>query len=203
MIRHGESSRLHHSGLGAVRADADPRADRRNLGAGLSRRTRSARARGRHPLSAHASGLPAGARCLPRRDRDERSNPAAHRRDRRRRRGRDRLRPGGDRRPCGRRARSANGDRRARAANAAGAARAQVGRQPCAGQERRSAARRQQSGVGARARRRSRPPDGRHDHTRGFVGSSRRARAGSARPLLAAHARIPEDRPRGLADHSC
>ena len=35
----------------------------------------------------------------------------------------------------------------------------------------------------------------------GAVGPARRARAGRARPLLAAHARIPEDRPRGLAGH--
>src|SRR5262245_14932720 len=75
---------LHHPGVDAVRADAYPRARRRNAGAGLSRRARSARARGRHALSADAARLPAGARSLPRRHPGERRDPAAHRRYRRR-----------------------------------------------------------------------------------------------------------------------
>ena len=62
--------RLHHSGLGAVPADADRGADRRQAGSGLSGSARSARARGRDALSADAARLPAGARPLPRRARD-------------------------------------------------------------------------------------------------------------------------------------
>ena len=98
-------------------------------------------------------------------------------------------------------ARSADGGWRARAAAAADATRAPVGREHYAGQERRSTARRRQSGVGARARGRPRSLDGRHDHTRSAMGPTRRTRPGSTRPLLAAHARIPEDRPRDLAEH--
>src|SRR5207247_1635679 len=97
--------RLHHPGVDAVRADADPRARRRNAGAGLSRYARSARARARHPLPADATRLPAGARSLPRRHQGARGDPAAHHRHRRRRRGRDRLCGGGNRRARRRRAR--------------------------------------------------------------------------------------------------
>ena len=171
IIRHGESPRLHHPGLGAVCADADPRAARRNAGAGLSRRTRSARACGRHPLSADTARLPARARRLPRRDRSRRRDPAAHRRHRRRRRGRDRFRAGGDRRPCRRGARSADGDRRARAPPAAGAARAQVGRSLAPDRADDAPLVASNPAVGARARRRSRPPDGRHDHAPGVRGT--------------------------------
>src|SRR5262249_12921266 len=76
---------------------------------------------------------------------------------------------------------------------------AHVGGAPSPRCARRGAARRQQSRLGARARRRSRAPDGRHDHARRGVEPARRARARNARPLLAAHARILADRARGLA----
>ena len=202
-LHHGcASKRLHHSGLGAVRTDADPRADRGQAHARLSRRARSPRARGRHALSADAARLPADARPVPRRDQGECRDPPAHRRHRRRGRGRNRLRAGGDRRAGRGGARPAAGARRAGTADAAGAARAQMGGRHRARQEGRGAARREQSGLGARARRRSRAPDGRHDHARRTLGPARRARAASARPLLAAHARVPQDRPRGLARKS-
>ena len=63
MIRHGHPARLHHPGLGAVRADADPRADRGNAGAGLSGR-RAIRSRSRAPRSTCRRGAPAGWRAI-------------------------------------------------------------------------------------------------------------------------------------------
>ena len=55
----------------------------------------------------------------------------------------------------------------------------------------RRAADRQYAGRRHRARRRSRPPDGRHDHAPGAVGQSRQTGAGRSRRILAAVARIP------------
>ena len=52
----------------------------------------------------------------------------------------------------------------------------------------------QQPGGGARARRRSRAPDRRHDDAAGVVGPARRPGARRSRRILAAHARVPEDR---------
>ena len=51
-------------------------------------------------------------------------------------------------------------------------------------------------GLDAGAGRRPRAADGRHGDARRRLERARRAGAGSARPILAAHARIPEDRPR-------
>jgi hypothetical protein len=201
-VHHGcASKRLHHSRLGTVRADADPRIDRGKARAWLSRRARPARARSRHALSADAARLPADARPLPRRDLGHRRGPAAHRRHRRRGRGRSRVRAGGDRCAGSGRARPAAGTRRARTADVAGAARTQMGGEHHARQERRGAARRRQSGLGARARRRPRAPHGRHDDARRGVGAARRAGARGARPLLAAYPRLPEDCAGELARH--
>ena len=130
MIRHGESApaRLHHSGLGAVRADADPGAAGRHAGAGLSGRA-AIRWRSRARRSICRRGAPAGWRATSSSTSPARSAAILPRivADRRRRRGRDRVRAGGDRRHRRRRARAAAGARRARAAAAAGAAGARVG----------------------------------------------------------------------------
>ena len=64
------------------------RAAQRHPGRGLFRHRRSAGARLRHALPADAARLPAGARPVPRRHRRRRRDPAAHRPDRRHRRGR-------------------------------------------------------------------------------------------------------------------
>ncbi len=171
-------ARLHHPGLGAVPADADPRAHRRHAGAGLSRRARSARARAA-PRSICRRGAPAGWRAI-----SSSTSP-----------GRDaailpRIVAIGD----------VDEDEIAFAEAATGALAADALDLPPAlgGLERRlllaqlvlkwaariapdaarrGAARRQQSRLGARARRRSRAPDGRHDHARRAVGPARRARA--------------------------
>ena len=130
MIRHGESPRLHHPGLGAVPADADRALIDGPAGAGLSRRT-TIRSRSRARRSICRRGAPAGWRATVFLDVTE-SDAAILPRivaDRRRRRGRDRVRR--RRRPARSPADaldSARRARRARAAHAAGAAGAQMGR---------------------------------------------------------------------------
>ena len=61
----------------------------------------------------------------------------------------------------------------------------------------------EQSRFRAGARGRPRAPDGRHDDARRALGAARWAGAASARSLLAAHARIPANRPRDVAEDSC
>src|SRR5436305_1026732 len=61
----------------------------------------------------------------------------------------------------------------------------------------------EQSRFRAGARGRPRAPDGRHDNARRGLGAARWAGAASARSLLAAHARIPANRPRDMAEDSC
>ena len=78
-----QTARLHDPGVGAIPADADRRAARRQAGAELQDRRRSADARAGHALPADAARLPAGARRVPPAHR--RGDPAAHRADRRRR----------------------------------------------------------------------------------------------------------------------
>ncbi len=59
------------------------------------------------------------------------------------------------------------------------------------------AAGRRRPGVDAGAGRRSGAPDGRHGHPRRRLGGAGRTGAGSARPILAALARVPADRAAG------
>ena len=175
IIAHADSqpARLHHLGVGAVRADADRSAARWPAGARLSRRARAVGARGGDALSADAKGLPARPRPLSRCDRGRCRDSAAHRRDRRRGRGRARLCAGGGRRHRGSRARPAEGARSARPETFAHAPRASVGAAPRPADAGRGAAHRQPSRRRVRARRRSCPPDRRHDDARRCLGPAR------------------------------
>ena len=73
-----DPARFHHSGVGAVSADADRGVDGGKLGFAACRR--SAGARRGHDLSADAARLPAAARCVSRCAERRRRDPAAHRR---------------------------------------------------------------------------------------------------------------------------
>ena len=131
--------------------------------------------------------------------RRRRRHPAAHRRHRRPRRGRDRLRGSRHRRTGRSRAGIAGGDRAAGTPAAAGRTDPEMGEFAGGARRARRAADRQYAVGGAGPGRRSRPPDGRHDHAAGELGQARRPGAGRSRSLLAALAAFPQDRARDLA----
>ena len=148
-------------------------------------------------LSADPARRTHGAGNLSRRVEDRRGGAAAHRRPRRHRRRRTRLRGRG--RAIWRRGAvgySAEA-RRTRAPADAGEAGRGLGQGSGAG-----AAGGRRPGIDAGAGRRSGAADGRHGDPRRRLGRARRAGAGPARPILAALARIPADRAKGVAGAS-
>ncbi len=201
MIPHGDSASapVHHSGFGAVPADADSHPAGGRDRAGISGFGRSARARRCDALPADASRLPAGTRSLPRRAAGRCRDPAAHPGDRRRRRGRAHLRRSGDRsarRPVARIAAGARATRPPAAAHASGAG---MGKGAGRARRGRRAAGRPFARRRAGARRRSRPSHRRHDDAQGAVARARQARSRALRRVLAADVEIPQDRPRSMA----
>ena len=159
--------RLHHSGLGAIRADADQGAAGRPAGRGFPGT--------RDPLALAGATLYLPTRRACRLVRDSflevtagrRRDPAADRRHRRHRRGRDRVRADAATGPIAADAlelpQALGGLERRHAAGATGPANGHAGSRPTA---RRGGAGRQQPGLRARARRRSRASHGRHDDAR-------------------------------------
>ncbi len=194
--------RFHHSGVGTISAGADRRVDERQAGARLQARTRPAGAGRCHDLSADPPRHPAGARELSRHRQARGRDPAAAGVAERRGCRRDHVRRGRGRRHEFRGAGTSGGAARPGTPDAARPADPEMGhadqacRQGPGAAGRRQRASRHDAGAG------SRPPDGRHDHPAGRLGAARRAGAGRAGSLLAAHARLPQGHSRAVAGSS-